>query len=220
MYTDYYKGRVTITGNFNKYHEALDLTKEYKAEKFSLENGVCKISANRYFDQGVWWNDSPWQELEFDDGYRLREFHNFENYLKVGDRVIKGQAISREGNTGNVKVWDNGKLRPITEVERRRGVGSHTHVVIFDPQGKEIDPVTYLFRKHYMTAIYSVTNSLRKNFNIDEFYLLISLINIAEKEKPNDPKTKKYVKYREYWKNTGFTNVMGSILDINKTEKG
>ncbi len=75
------------------WHSGMDFAGREGAEVRSVADGVVTWSGDRHgYGQLV--------EIDHGNGYATRYGHNSENLVQVGDRVHKGQAVARMGDTG------------------------------------------------------------------------------------------------------------------------
>lgn len=81
-----------FTGN-KAWHSGIDFAGREGSEVRSVADGVVIWSGTRHgYGQLV--------EVDHGNGYATRYGHNSENLVQVGDRVHKGQAVARMGDTG------------------------------------------------------------------------------------------------------------------------
>lgn len=98
-------------------HEGVDIANREGAAVAALAPGVVTWAGERYgYGEMV--------EIDHGNGYRTRYAHNEDVEVSVGQRVQKGDTISRVGNTG-------------------RSTGPHIHLEVLK-NGEQIDPARYL----------------------------------------------------------------------------
>lgn len=145
MYTPIYKKDVAITNGFSSSHPQIDITGGFRSKKYALKPGIVEFVGTGYSYNSRYYN-SPWYQIRYDDGYIVKEFHNSEVYIKAGQRVDNNTLVALEGNTGYVLTLDpiTKQWRPPTPDELNRGVASHSHIDVKDPQGRQINPYNYI----------------------------------------------------------------------------
>jgi murein DD-endopeptidase MepM/ murein hydrolase activator NlpD len=120
-------GRITSSFGYRKspfgrrseFHDGLDIAAAYGSPVRASADGVV-VEAG--------WKSGYGREVIVDHGYGLKTGygHNSKILVKVGQRVKKGEVISRVGSSG-------------------RSTGPHLHFIVFE-NGKAVDPRRYLFR--------------------------------------------------------------------------
>ena len=101
------------------WHNGIDYAGKRGSDITSVASGVIVWSGNRS-GYGLL------IEINHGNGYVTRYAHNQESVVKVGDVVIRGQAIAKMGSSG-------------------RSTGPHVHFEVLK-NGKAQDPVKYMYR--------------------------------------------------------------------------
>ncbi|GAB4144262.1 MAG: hypothetical protein OHK0017_02600 [Patescibacteria group bacterium] len=100
----------------SSYHMALDIADRHLPDLYAAKDGVVVFSG---------WDNSGYGNMvlvDHGDGFKTRYAHATVNYVKVGQFVKQGEAVSKMGSTG-------------------RSTGPHVHYEVIK-NGKLIDPLT------------------------------------------------------------------------------
>lgn len=115
--SSYYGMRTDPFSGLQEHHKGVDFAGKQGASVIASASGVITWSGKRY-GYGLM------VEINHGNGYATRYAHNFENMVKVGDVVKKGEVIAKMGSSG-------------------RSTGPHVHYeVIF--KGRTVDPAKYI----------------------------------------------------------------------------
>lgn len=116
------KNPIENTGGLeNTQHNGIDLSGVYRAEIVAVADGVVKDH---------WRPEWKGHDLyggyiiiQHDDGRKSGYAHLSDSYIHEGQRVSAGETIGRMGNTG-------------------KSDGQHLHFILWDKQGRTINPLT------------------------------------------------------------------------------
>jgi murein DD-endopeptidase MepM/ murein hydrolase activator NlpD len=110
----------TITQGFHRLHSGLDISNSHKESIYAAADGFVELSGWRsgYGNTVI---------LNHGDGFKTLYGHSSELYVKAGDKVVKGQVIAKQGNTGRV----------------RGATGIHLHFEIIK-NGSKVNPLSYV----------------------------------------------------------------------------
>lgn len=115
--SSYFGMRTDPFSGLQEHHKGVDFAGKQGANVIASAAGVITWSGKRY-------GYGMMVEINHGNGYATRYAHNFENLVKVGDVVKKGEVIAKMGSSG-------------------RSTGPHVHYeVIF--KGRTVDPAKYV----------------------------------------------------------------------------
>jgi murein DD-endopeptidase MepM/ murein hydrolase activator NlpD len=107
-----------ITQYYGWRHTGIDLDGDYTDAIYAAADGVVETAG---------WNSSGYGlqiVIDHENGYKTRYGHSSKMFVKVGDRVKKGQTIAMVGTTG-------------------RSTGTHLHFEVYS-NGKRQNPLAYI----------------------------------------------------------------------------
>ncbi|MGE5392686.1 MAG: LysM peptidoglycan-binding domain-containing protein [Candidatus Saccharibacteria bacterium] len=87
----------SITQGYQKRHPAVDISNSQKVPIYASEDGIVESSG---------WESNGFGNtivINHGNGFKTRYSHASELYVKAGDKVVKGQVIAKQGNTGRVR---------------------------------------------------------------------------------------------------------------------
>ncbi len=115
--SSYYGMRTDPFTGLQDHHKGVDFAGKHGSNIVAAASGVVTWSGKRY-GYGLM------VEINHGNGYATRYAHNFENMVKVGDVVKKGDVIAKMGSSG-------------------RSTGPHVHYEVIR-NGRTVDPVRYI----------------------------------------------------------------------------